>query len=321
MKILITGCAGFIGFHLSLKLSRNKNYKIFGIDNIDNYYDKNLKLDRLNIIKKNKNFHFTKLNINNKSKLNKYFKKNNFDIVIHLAAQAGVRLSLTNPRKYFDNNISGFFNIIELSRLINVKKFIFASSSSVYGDSKLFPSKENQYNENQKSFYAFSKKINEEISISYSNTYDMNISAIRFFTVYGPYGRPDMLFFNLVNSILNKKQFNIYNNGKHFRDFTYIDDAINILTKIIFNSNNNKNKFNIYNIGSGKSYSLLFVVQLVEKILNKKANIKLINKQEGDVIKTHADLSLIRRKFKYKNKNHLSKGIKKYIDWFKYYYL
>ena len=224
MKILITGCAGFIGYHLSKKLSLN-NDKIFGIDNLNNYYDVDLKKKRLNNLS-SKNFSFSKIDIKDYKNLKKFFKKNRFDIVYHLAAQAGVRYSIFNPETYFENNLKGFFNILECCREFKIKNLIFASTSSVYGKQKKFPLKEKYLTDKPLSFYAATKKCNEIMAYSYSQIYNLKCTALRFFTVFGPFGRPDMALYKFSNSIVKNKNLELYNSGNHTRDFTYIDDVI-----------------------------------------------------------------------------------------------
>ena len=270
MRILVTGCAGFIGFHVVLYLLNKTNYKIFGIDNLNNYYDVNLKKKRLQILKKNNlRFKFYKLDLKNKTLLTKNFKKNKYEIIINLAAQAGVRFSIKNPQSYFDTNILGFYNLIDLSRLFKVKHFIFASTSSVYGNNNKFPLDENFQTEKPLSFYAASKKCNEILAYSYSNIYKLPCTCLRFFTVYGPYGRPDMALFKFTESILNNKTIELYNNGNHVRDFTYIDDVVNYICKLILLYPKKNIPFNIYNIGSNNPKTLMYFLRTIERSLNK----------------------------------------------------
>ena len=233
MKILITGAAGFIGYSFCKYLLNKTNYKVYGIDNLNNYYDVKIKKDRLKILKKSKNFKFKKLDIRNNHLLNIIFKKNKFDFVFNLAAQAGVRYSIKHPRKYIDSNITGFFNIIENSKKYNVKRLFYASSSSVYGESKNFPLNEKEII-NPKNIYALSKKINEEISSIFNKYYKLNVTGLRFFTVYGEWGRPDMMMMKFIDCYF-KKTFQLYNYGKHFRDLLYIDDVIKIMFELLKN--------------------------------------------------------------------------------------
>jgi len=232
MKILITGSAGFIGYHLAEKLLKNKKNKIVGIDNLNNYYDVKIKKKRNNILKKNKNFIFNKLDIVESHKIEKLFKKYKFDFVFHLAAQAGVRYSIDFPRKYIDSNVVGFFNIIENSKKYQVKRLFYASSSSVYGENKNFPLKENEkiY---PKNIYGLSKKVNEEISYIFNKFYNLKLTGLRFFTVYGEWGRPDMMIVKFISSFFNKSTFKLYNFGNHTRDFTYVGDVVEILSQLL----------------------------------------------------------------------------------------
>ena len=232
MKILITGSSGFIGFHLAKLLLENK-HKVHGYDSMNNYYDVNLKKSRLDILKKYNNFSFTKANLENEINLKKTFNKFKPKVVIHLAAQAGVRYSIDKPRVYLNSNIIGTFNIIETSHFFNVKHLIMASSSSVYGANKKVPFKEIDKTETQLSIYAATKKANESMAHSYSNIWKIPITMLRFFTVYGPWGRPDMALFKFTKGILNNKKIDIYNNGKMYRDFTYIDDIVSGIQLLI----------------------------------------------------------------------------------------
>ncbi len=321
MNILITGCAGFIGFHLVKKFSNKKNINIVGLDNLNNYYDTKLKLDRLKIIKKLNNFKFIKTDITNYKKLETIFKKNNFDIVYHLAAQAGVRYSFENPKVYIETNINGFFNIIEISRLYNIKKFFFASSSSVYGESKKFPLKESFNTDNTTSLYGSTKKSNEVLATTYSSLYKMHCIGLRFFTVYGPYGRPDMSLYKFTEAIIRRKKLYLYNYGNHIRDFTYVDDVTESIYRLSKKKNKIKNNFiEIYNIGSNNPKTLINYVNMIEKLLSKNARIVKVPFQKGDILKTHASINLLHKRINYKPSTNMLIGIKSYIDWFKSYY-
>ena len=319
LKILITGCSGFIGFHLSKKLL-SKSIKIVGLDNLNKYYDINLKKRRLSILKRNKKFIFYKEDIRNNKKLEKIFKKHNFTHVVHLAAQAGIRYSVKRPDLYFSNNLKGFFNILEKSRIFNIKHLIFASSSSIYGNSKNFPIRENYDTGKPLSFYAATKKSNEVMAHSYSNIYKLPCTSIRFFTVYGPYGRPDMSLFKFSIAIKKSKKINLFNKGKHTRDFTYIDDAILAVEKILNKVPNKKIPFDQYNIGSDRPIRLINFLNLIEKNFKKKAKINPLKIQQGDVLKTHASINYIKKKTYYKPKTDINSGVKKYIKWFQEYY-
>ena len=315
MKILITGCAGFIGYYLSKSLSKKKD-KIIGIDNLNNYYDINLKKSRLSNLK-SKNFSYTKIDIKNYKKLRDFFKKNKFDIVYHLAAQAGVRYSIESPATYFDNNLKGFFNILECCREFKIKNLIFASTSSVYGKQKNFPLNEKNSTDKPLSFYAATKKCNEIMAYSYSEIYKLKCTAIRFFTVYGPLGRPDMALYKFSESIKQNKNLELYNSGNHTRDFTFIDDVILYLKE--FRKNKQKKNFEAYNICSNNPVSLIKYLNIIEKNFNKKAKIKKLKLQKGDVVKTHGDNTKIKSLFGKNKFTSVDKGISQFVNWFKKY--
>ncbi len=320
MKILVTGCAGFIGYHLCKKLSSNSKYSIYGIDNLNTYYDINLKKDRLKNLKNKKNFHFKKIDIKNNTKLNELFKKNKFDCVINLAAQAGVRFSIQNPKTYFNNNVSGFFNIIENVKKYKVNHLITASTSSVYGNNKNFPLIEEYNTDKPLSFYAATKKTNEVMSYSYSNIYNIPITVLRFFTVYGNYGRPDMSLFKFTKNIKDSKKINLFNFGKHERDFTHVDDVVSSIIKIIKLPSKNKVPYQVFNVASGRPKKLTYFVNLIEKNLNKKASLNMLELQQGDVVKTHASTKKLDNKTKNFKRKSFEVGIQSFIKWYKNYY-
>lgn len=318
MTILITGCAGFIGFHLSSELV--SKYKIIGIDNLNNYYDPELKKNRLKILKNKRNFSFYKIDLLNYKKINQIIKKNKIKYIIHLAAQAGVRHSINNPGAYFKSNIEGFFNILELSKVNKIKHLVFASTSSVYGDNKNFPLKENSNTDTPLSFYAASKKSNEVMAYSYSNIYKLPCTAVRFFTVYGPFGRPDMSLFKFTNKIIKNQYINLYNRGNHERDFTYIDDIVDGIAAVVNKIPKNKIPYKVYNIGNGKPRKLIDYLNIIEKFLNKKSKVKKLPLQAGDIVKTHADVNLLKKDVGYKPKTTIEEGIKKFLDWYVEYF-
>jgi len=321
-KILVTGCAGFIGSKLAIKLLELKKYKVYGIDNINDYYEKKLKKKRLSHLLGNQNFKFYKFDLNNKNLLSKNFKKNGYDYVFNLAAQAGVRYSITNPRRYFDSNLSAYFNILDECRINKVKFLFFASSSSVYGDQKKMPLKESMNTDNPKSFYAATKKSNEIMSYSYSKIYKMNIIGLRFFTVYGPYGRPDMTPYSFLNNFYKKLPIKVFNFGKHKRDFTYIDDSINLVL-LLFDALTKKKLnsfFDIYNIAKGKSENLSDYLIYLEKEIQAKFKKNYVKKQLGDVKNTYADINKLKKITKYKAKVNLKTGVSKFVAWYKKYY-
>ena len=336
MKILITGVAGFIGYHTTYKLLSNKNNKVIGVDSMNSYYDKSLKYARLKDLKKKypKNFYFKKLNLCNKKKVFNLFKKYKFDKVINLAAQAGVRYSLKKPEKYFRNNLLSFFNILESCKKFKIKHLLSASSSSVYGANKKIPFNIKDAADHPIQFYAATKRSNEIMGHSYSYLYKLPITFIRFFTVYGPWQRPDMALFLFVKNILKNKPINVYNFGKHSRDFTYIDDIVRGIVKTL-NKNPKRNKkwnpkkpdpsssiapFKIINLGSSKKISLMEYIKTIEKILKKKAVIKFSKLQKGDAKDTLADTIESQKYLNFKPKTKLYYGIKKFIDWYKNYY-
>ncbi len=327
MKILITGVAGFIGFHVAQELLKLNSIKLYGLDNLNNYYDQNLKKLRLKILKKKKNFLFKKIDITEKKKIDNFVEKNKIKIIVHLAAQAGVRYSLSNPESYFDSNLKGFFNLLEVSKKNKVKKFIFASSSSVYGQNALKPLKENFDTNRPIQFYAATKKSNEIMAYAYSKLYSIQTIGLRFFTVYGPYGRPDMSYYKFAKNIINKKNIEIYNYGKHSRDFTYIEDVRSIFNKIfklinqkkfstLFEKNSN---FNIFNISSGKNIKLNYMIEEIEKNLNLKSKKKYLNIQKGDVKDTLSSNQKIKKILKIKKFTSFKKGISQFVTWFKEY--
>ena len=321
-KILVTGCAGFIGSKIVEKLLEKRKYKIFGIDNLNDYYDIKIKKKRLSFFIKDKDFKFYKLDLDNKNLLSRNFKINKYDYVFNLAAQAGVRYSIVNPRKYFESNLSGYFNILEECRLNKVKFLFFASSSSVYGDQKKMPLKETMNTDNPKSFYAATKKSNEIMSYSYSKVYKMNIVGLRFFTVYGPFGRPDMTPFNFINNYYKNLKIKIFSYGKHKRDFTYIDDAVNLVLKLFISLTRKKNKsfFEIYNIAKGKSEKLSDYIYFLEKEIKSKFKKKYLDEQPGDVKNTFADTNKIRKITRYKSKIDLKHGVSSFVSWYKNHY-
>tara|TARA_B100000963_G_scaffold360362_1_gene390930 strand:- start:4275 stop:5228 length:954 start_codon:yes stop_codon:yes gene_type:complete len=316
MKILITGCAGFIGFHLTNTLLQGGKHKILGIDNLNNYYPLKIKLTRLRNLKKYKNFSFSKGFIENNNFLKKKIKKFKPELIFHLAAQAGVRYSFKDPKTYYNSNISGFYNILENSRTSSVKHLIFASSSSVYGNNKNYPLKENLDINNPISFYASTKVCNEILAKSYSNNFKLNITGIRFFTVYGPFGRPDMFIYKLFDSLIKGKKINVYNYGQHFRDFTYIDDAIKSLIMI---SKKKKKGFEVFNICSGRPIFLKKIIKICEKLTKRKTKIKYLTLQKGDIKKTHGSPTKIFKYTKNIRSTSIESGLTSFYNWFKNY--
>lgn len=318
MKILVTGCAGFIGFHISRRLL-DLNFNVYGVDNLNKYYDVKLKKLRLSILKKKKNFHFLKKDISENSIIN-FYKQKKPKIIIHLAAQAGVRYSIENPDAYIKSNIMGFFNIIKLSKLLKVKHLIIASSSSVYGNSKKFPIKEEDDTSHPVSLYSATKKSNEVIAYSYSKNFKIPITCLRFFTVYGPFGRPDMSLFKFTKAILEKKKVKLYNYGQHERDFTFIDDAVEMVIKLINKPSTQQIPFNILNISNSKPIKLKKYIEFLQKSLKLKAKFKKLPLQTGDVFKTHGSNKKIIKRIGKINSVKIEKGIEYFVNWYKKFY-
>ena len=325
MKILITGAAGFIGSHLCLKLLE-LGHQIIGVDNLNNYYDIKLKQDRLKLIKdyaKNngKKFKFIKTDISKNQMMKKIFSNNKFSIIFHLAAQAGVRFSIKNPDQYYQSNIKGFYNILDLSRQFKINHLFFASSSSVYGDSIDLPSKETSNTDRPISFYAATKKTNEVMAYAYSAIYKLPTTALRFFTVYGPYGRPDMSLYKFFDNIIKGKSIDVFNHGKHERDFTYIDDVVKILVKIKDTVPKGDTPYQCLNIANSKPIKIIDYIKLISKVLKKNVKIKYLGLQKGDVKITYASNKVIKKKVGKFRPTKLEEGLKKYHQWFlKYYY-
>ncbi len=343
MKILVTGSAGFIGFHLAKSLLK-QGFSVVGLDNLNNYYDSQLKIDRLlskgiNINKLNKdsfvdsddgNYRFYKCNLEDENKLKKIFSFEKFEAVCHLAAQAGVRYSLTNPKAYIKSNIVGFQNIIDLCKDFEVDNFSFASSSSVYGANSKLPFSTSDRVDHPLSLYAATKKSNELVAHTYSHLYGIRITGLRFFTVYGPWGRPDMALFLFVNSLLKNEKINVYNNGNMTRDFTYIDDIIKGIIKVINNPaerpeeesfyNPTMSSYKIYNIGNNNPTKLMDFIKIIEKTLNKKFKINFMEIKPGDVPNTYANIDDLIKDFNYSPDTSIKTGIENFIDWYLNYY-
>ena len=333
MKIFITGTAGFIGFSLAKTLLES-NHTIHGYDGITNYYDIKLKNNRNKILKKHKKFSFTKGMLENKNLLNKVIVKFKPEIIIHLAAQAGVRYSIDKPRTYLSSNIMGTYNIIELAHKIKIKHLMIASSSSVYGANKKTPYSENDSVKLQMSIYASTKLATESIAHSYSNIWKIPTTVLRFFTVYGPWGRPDMALFKFTKSILEGKKIDIYNKGNLYRDFTYIDDIVNGVSSLIKKTPKYKKKlilgridslssvapFRIVNIGNSKKIKLLDFINTIENSLGKKALRNYMPMQKGDVFMTLANTKLLKKITGFTPKTNYKEGVRKFIEWYLDYY-
>jgi UDP-glucuronate 4-epimerase len=331
MKILVTGAAGFIGFHTCLKLI-DQGHEVYGIDNINDYYDPKLKFDRLNelgfseveskLIKnevqsaKFNSLRFSRIDLVDDESIDDLFKQEQFEVVCNLAAQAGVRYSIENPKAYIDSNISGFLNILEGCRNHKVKHLVYASSSSVYGENKKVPFETTDNVDYPISLYAATKKSNELMAHTYGHLYGFKTTGLRFFTVYGPWGRPDMAYYLFADAISNDKPIKVFNNGEMERDFTYIDDIVNGVTKIIEKNIESREHYKIYNIGNNKTESLQDFITTIEKALGKFAIKEMYPMQPGDVPKTYANVDELIKDYNYSPNTPLHKGIKKFISWF-----
>lgn len=332
-KILVTGAAGFIGFHLSKKLCQN-NFEVVGLDNLNNYYDVKLKEDRLDNLFPYPNFQFLKIDLINKEAVREVFQKEKFDYVVNLAAQAGVRYSLENPYAYIDSNLSGFINILEGCRHNPVKHLIYASSSSVYGANTKMPFSVHDNVDHPVSLYAATKKANELMAHTYSNLFKIPTTGLRFFTVYGPWGRPDMALFIFTKKISESKPIDVYNNGKMRRDFTYIDDIVDGIIKLIPNipepnphwngekpdSATSFAPYKLYNIGNNQPVELLRFIEILEEKLGKKAIKNFMPIQPGDVPATYADVDDLINAVGFKPNTSIEEGIGKFVEWYAKYY-
>ena len=325
--ILVTGSAGFIGFAVTKRLLK-LGYNVVGYDNLNSYYDPNLKKSRtkeLNKIAKKRKTKiiFIKKDLNNKKFLFNCLKKYKIFTIIHLAAQAGVRYSIENPKAYVDSNISGFLNILEGSKKYKIKHLIFASTSSVYGDSKNIPFSENDININPIQFYSSTKRSNEIMAYSYSSLFKIPITAMRIFTAYGPWGRPDMALFKFTQNIINRKPIEVFNQGNHKRDFTYIDDIAEYIVRIKNKTPKKKQSsvpFAILNVANGKWTNLIKLINLIEKKLNIKAIKVFKTLQPGDIKSTLADTRKLRKLTKYRPQTSIESGVNKFIEWYLDYY-
>jgi UDP-glucuronate 4-epimerase len=334
MKILVTGAAGFIGFHTCLKLVK-QGHQVYGIDNINNYYDPRLKFDRLNELGFNESvsklfknevqsskfnsLRFSRIDLVDYESINRLFKQEQFEVVCNLAAQAGVRYSIENPKVYIDSNITGFLNILEGCRKHKVKHLVYASSSSVYGENKKVPFETTDNVDHPISLYAATKKSNELMAHTYGHLYGFKTTGLRFFTVYGPWGRPDMAYYLFTEAISNDKPIKLFNNGQMERDFTYIDDIVNGVTKILEKNIDSREHYKLYNIGNNKTESLQDFITAIEKALGKTAIKEMYPMQQGDVPRTFADIDKLIDDFGYKPSTSINNGLEQFIKWYKKY--
>ncbi|WP_239733068.1 NAD-dependent epimerase [Mammaliicoccus sp. E-M26] len=332
MKILITGTAGFIGSHLSKKLIK-QGHNVIGLDNINDYYDVTIKEDRLKSIGK-KNFDFYKINLEDESAMNEIFENEKPHVVINLAAQAGVRYSLENPRAYIDSNIVGFTNILECSRHHKVEHLIYASSSSVYGANTSKPFSTSDNIDHPLSLYAATKKSNELMAHTYSHLYNLPTTGLRFFTVYGPWGRPDMALFKFTKAIVNDEKIDIYNHGNMMRDFTYVDDIVEAISRLVKkpaqpnlewsganpDPSSSYAPYKIYNIGNNSPVRLMEFVEAIENKLGKKAKKNYMDLQPGDVPETYANVDDLFKNIDFKPETTIQDGVNQFVDWYLDYY-
>ena len=335
MKVLVTGAAGFIGFHTCLKLVKH-GHEVYGIDNINDYYNPKLKFDRLNELGFNEaksklfkhevqsikynSLRFSRIDLVDNEDINHLFKKEQFEVVCNLAAQAGVRYSIDNPKAYIDSNISGFLNILEGCRNHKVKHLVYASSSSVYGKNIKIPFSESDQVDEPVSLYAATKKSNELMAHTYSHLYNIPTTGLRFFTVYGPWGRPDMAPMLFADAIRNNRAINVFNHGDMSRDFTYIDDIVEGVKLVIEKPIKRDKLYKIYNIGNNNSIKLFAFIEEIEKNLGLKSNKIMLPMQMGDVKNTWADLSCLINDYNYTPKVKIDKGVLEFISWFKKYF-
>lgn len=335
-KILVTGAAGFIGFHVSKKLV-DLGHTVVGLDNINDYYDVNLKYARLHELGISRDdseeflkfvfsatlgnqFSFIRMNLEDRVALPKLFEQEKFDIVCNLAAQAGVRYSLENPQAYMDSNIQGFLNILECCRHYSIPRLVYASSSSVYGNSDEVPFKEDLNVDHPISLYAATKKSNELMAHTYSHLYGIQTIGLRFFTVYGPWGRPDMALFLFTEAIINNKPIKVFNQGNLSRDFTYIDDIVSGVVATLLEDSTSNEMYQIFNIGNSSPFKLFDFICALEKALGREAQKELMPMQLGDVYQTYADCTQLKEVYAYQPQTSLQKGVKRFVEWYKDFY-
>lgn len=333
MKVMVTGAAGFIGAALSNRLLRRGD-SVTGVDSLNTYYDVSLKRDRLQLLQESADFRFQQLDIADREGMSNLFSENNFDVVVNLAAQAGVRHSIEAPEEYIDANLVGFANILEGCRHQVIGHLVFASSSSVYGANTKLPFSESDNVDHPISLYAASKKANELMAHSYAHLYRLPCTGLRFFTVYGPWGRPDMALFRFTKGIIEGKPIPVFNHGKMVRDFTYIDDIVEGITRVIDspaspdsdwsgdrpNPSTSMAPYRIYNIGNSKPVELMRYIEVLEKSIGKNAMIDFLPMQAGDVSATNADMTSLAEDLQYRTKIDVEEGVARFVDWYRSYY-
>lgn len=322
MQVLVTGAAGFIGYHVSQRLLQD-GIQVLGIDNLNDYYAIDLKKSRLAELEPNQSFQFQCLDLSDRDGMETLFESNTFDGVIHLAAQAGVRYSLENPHAYVDSNLVGFLHILEGCRQSQVSHLVYASSSSVYGANKKVPFSVEDNVDHPVSLYAATKKSNELMAHSYSHLYQIPITGLRFFTVYGPWGRPDMAYFKFVDAIANNKSIDVYNHGKMQRDFTYIDDVVEGIIRVLHqppNLDTTTPPYKLYNIGNNQPVTLMRFIEVIETAMGKAAEKNFLPMQPGDVPATYADVDALMNDVGFQPKTSIEEGIQKFVTWYRSYY-
>ncbi|MES9784968.1 NAD-dependent epimerase [Bacillus thuringiensis] len=334
MKILVTGAVGFIGFHLTKRLLA-QGINVIGVDSINDYYDIFLKKNRLKILRENNNFEFHKTDISNKEKLNKIFTDRKVNIVINLAAQAGVRYSINNPDSYINSNLVGFVNILEACRQYNIEHLIYASSSSVYGANTNIPFSTKDSVDHPVSLYAATKKSNELLAHTYSHLFNIPTTGLRFFTVYGPWGRPDMAYYSFTRNIIEENTIKVFNNGDMKRDFTYIDDIVEVIIRLLNNApiyngewdtanpdpSSSYAPYKIYNVGNNNPIKLMNFINVLEKLIGKKAKIEFFPLQQGDVKETYADISDLQTDVGFSPSTTIAEGLTQFVNWYNEYYV
>jgi UDP-glucuronate 4-epimerase len=318
-RILVTGAAGFIGYHISKRLLED-GYEVFGIDSMNGYYSTQIKFDRVGHLKGYDNFSFSNVNICNRLDIDGLFAANKFDLVIHLAAQAGVRYSIDAPHKYAESNLIGFVNILEACRQQNIKKFLFASSSSVYGNRTDGPFSEIGTTDEPESIYAATKKSNELMAYAYAKQFGIQTIGLRFFSVYGPWGRPDMAYYTFTRKILKDEVIPVFNRGEMVRDFTYVDDIAEGVFKLI-KQLDRLGSYKIYNLGNNHPVKIMTFIGELEKAIGKKAIIEYLPMQAGDVVFTCADITAAKKDFNYSPSTDIEVGLGQFVSWYKSYYL
>jgi UDP-glucuronate 4-epimerase len=320
MKILLTGAAGFIGMHTAKRLLARGD-EVIGLDNLNDYYDVNLKKNRLLKLTESKNFRFVKIDLTDETNIKKLFEDEKFNAVVHLAAQAGVRYSLTHPQAYISSNVAGFCNILEACHCYPIEHLVYASSSSVYGGNTKLPFAEDDSVDHPVSLYAVTKKTNELMAHTYSHLYQLPTTGLRFFTVYGPWGRPDMALSLFTQAILNGEPIRVYNYGRMRRDFTYVDDIVEGVLRVLDRPPSTESTpYKIFNIGNNKPVELLDFIACLEEALGKRASKEFLPLQDGDVPETYADTQALNQWVGYVPTTEITQGIGKYVDWFRSYY-